>query len=159
MLLPPVEVTANFRTSHHFFQGVNWSFPCIVKGKKVLSFYQMLSPGSWVSQEVRSLLLHHSLNSVCFFVMCLVMVVRNQCKHFLSNSLLLLSHFSHIQGFATLWTVARQAPLSMGFSRQEYWSGLPCPPPGDLPDPGIEPRSHALQGNSFHLATWETLYM
>ena len=39
----------------------------------------------------------------------------------------------------TLWTVAHQAPLSMGFSRQEYWSGLPCPPPGDLPDPGTEP--------------------
>ena len=41
----------------------------------------------------------------------------------------------------TLWTAARQAPLSMGFSRQEPWSGLPCPPPGDLPDPGIEPTS------------------
>jgi len=39
--------------------------------------------------------------------------------------------------FGTLWTVAHQASLSMGFSRQEYWSGLPCPPPGDLPDPGI----------------------
>ena len=45
---------------------------------------------------------------------------------------------------ATLWTVAHQAPLSMGFSRQEYWSGLPFPSPGDLPDPGIEPRSPAL---------------
>ena len=44
---------------------------------------------------------------------------------------------------ATPWTVARQAPLSMGFSRQEYWSGLPCPPSGDLPDPGIEPASLA----------------
>ena len=44
------------------------------------------------------------------------------------------------------WTVARQAPLSMGFSRQEYWSGLPCPPPRDLPDPGIEPASPALAG-------------
>ena len=43
--------------------------------------------------------------------------------------------------FATLWTVARQGPLSMGFSRQEYWSGLPCPPPGDLPNAGIEPAS------------------
>ena len=43
--------------------------------------------------------------------------------------------------FAALRTVAHQAPLSMGFSRQEYWSGLPCPPPGDLPDPGIEPAS------------------
>ena len=41
----------------------------------------------------------------------------------------------------TLWTVAHQAPLSMGFSRQEYWSGLPSPPPGDLPNPGIEPVS------------------
>jgi len=43
--------------------------------------------------------------------------------------------------FATLWTVACQALLSMEFFRQEYWSGLPCPPPGDLPDPGIEPES------------------
>ena len=48
---------------------------------------------------------------------------------------------------ATPWTVARQAPLSMGFSRQEYWTGLPCPPPGDLPDPKI-PRSPALQADS-----------
>ena len=45
----------------------------------------------------------------------------------------------------TPWTVAHQAPLSMGFSKQEYWSGLPFPSPGDLPDPGIEPRSPALQ--------------
>ena len=42
---------------------------------------------------------------------------------------------------ATLWTVAHQTPLSMGFSRQEYWSGLPCPPPGDLPNLGIKPAS------------------
>ena len=48
----------------------------------------------------------------------------------------------------TLWTVAHQAPLSMGFSRQEYWSGLPCPPPGDLPIPGIEPGFPALQEDS-----------
>ena len=48
----------------------------------------------------------------------------------------------------TLWTVAHQAPLSMGFSRQGYWSGLPFPSPGDLPDPGIEPRSPALQAFS-----------
>ena len=46
------------------------------------------------------------------------------------------------------WTVAHQAPLSMGFSRQEYWSGLPFPSPGDLPDPGIEPRSPTLQADS-----------
>ena len=52
---------------------------------------------------------------------------------------------SRVQLFGTPWAAARQAPLSMGFSRQEYWSGLPCPPPGDLPNPGIEPRSPALQ--------------
>ena len=52
---------------------------------------------------------------------------------------------SHVQLFATPWTVAYQAPLSMGFSRQEYWSGLSSPSPGDLPNPGIEPKSPALQ--------------
>ena len=56
-----------------------------------------------------------------------------------------LSCFSCIQLFAPPWTVAHQALLSMGFSRQEYWSGLPFPSPGGLPDPGIEPGSSALQ--------------
>ena len=50
--------------------------------------------------------------------------------------------------FATPWTAAHQAPLSMGFSRQEYWSGLPFPSPGDLPVPGIEPGSPTLQASS-----------
>ena len=50
----------------------------------------------------------------------------------------MLSHLSHVQLFVTPWTVACQAPLSMGFSRQEYWSGLPCPPPGDLSESGIK---------------------
>ena len=49
--------------------------------------------------------------------------------------------FSHVWLFVMLWSVAHQAPLSMGFCRQEYWSGLPCSPPGDLPDPGVEPMS------------------
>ena len=53
-----------------------------------------------------------------------------------------------VQLFATLWTVAHQAPLSIGFSRQEYWSGLPVPSPGDLPDPGTEPRSLSLHADS-----------
>ena len=52
-----------------------------------------------------------------------------------------LSSFSHVGFLATLWTVAHQAPLPVEFSRQEYWSGLPFPSPGDLPDPGIEPSS------------------
>ena len=55
---------------------------------------------------------------------------------------------SHVQLFATQWTIACQAPLSMGFSRQEYPSGLPCPPPGDLLDPGIGLASPALQVDS-----------
>ena len=52
---------------------------------------------------------------------------------------------SHIRLFVTPWTVAHQAPQSMEFPRQEYWGGLPFPSPGDLPDPGIEPRSPSLQ--------------
>ena len=53
-----------------------------------------------------------------------------------------------VQLFATPWTVAYQAPPSMGFSKQEYWSGLAFPSPGDLPDPGIEPRSAAFQADA-----------
>ena len=57
----------------------------------------------------------------------------------------LLNCLSHVPLCVTLWTVAPQAPLSMGFSRHEYLSGLPCPPPGDLPSPRIEPGSPVLQ--------------
>ena len=62
--------------------------------------------------------------------------------------LCVLSPFSRVQLFATLWTVILHAPQSMGLLRQEYWSGLPCPPPGDLPYPGIEPGSPASQADS-----------
>ena len=55
---------------------------------------------------------------------------------------------SRVRLFATPWTVAYQAPPSMGFSRQEYWSGLPFPSPGDLPDPGMEPGSPELQADA-----------
>ena len=64
------------------------------------------------------------------------------------TSVCVLSRFSHVRLFVTPWTVARQAPLSMGFSRQEYWSGLPLPSPGDLSNPGIEPRSPAWQADA-----------
>ena len=63
---------------------------------------------------------------------------------------------SRVQLCVTPRTIAHQAPLPMGFSRQEYWSGLPCPPPGDLPDPGITPvslRSPALAGGFFTNST------
>ena len=59
-----------------------------------------------------------------------------------------MKSLSHIQLFATPWTVAYQAPPSMGFSRQECWSGVPFPSPGDLPDPGIEPGSPALRADA-----------
>ena len=78
---------------------------------------------------------------------------RHTCMHAKSLSLVRLS--------ATSWTVACQAPLFMRFSRQEYWSELPCPPPGHLPDPGIEPTSltfPALAGGFFTTSTtWEAL--
>ena len=59
--------------------------------------------------------------------------------------------------FAIPWTVAHQAPLSLGFSIQEYWSGLPFPPPGDLPDPGIETGSHASPALAGRFLITETL--
>ena len=59
-----------------------------------------------------------------------------------------MKSLSRVRLFATPWTVAYQAPLSMGFSRQEYWSGLPFPSPGDLPDPGIEPTSPTLRADA-----------
>ena len=69
------------------------------------------------------------------------------------------SHFSHVRLFATMWTIAQHAPLSWDFSRQEYWSGLPSSPPGDLPNPGIEPtflKSPASAVRFFTAsATWE----
>ena len=55
---------------------------------------------------------------------------------------------SCVRLFATPWTVAYQAPPTMGFSRQEYWNGLPFPSPGDLPNPGIKPRSPALEADT-----------
>ena len=71
----------------------------------------------------------------------------------------LLSRFSCVLFFVTLWTIAHRAPLSMGFSRQEYWSGLSCPSPEDLPNPGTEPvslTSHVPAGGFFTTsASWD----
>ena len=71
--------------------------------------------------------------------------MRSQLKVLLShNGVVVVQLLSRVLLFANPWTVAHQAPPFMGFSRQEYWSGLLFPPPGDLPDPGIEPGSPAL---------------
>ena len=79
------------------------------------------------------------------------------------HSVYVLCCVRHVQLFATLCDVADQAPLSTGFSRQEYWGRLPCPSLGDLPDPGIEPMSlisPALTGGFFRTSTtWESLKM
>ena len=73
----------------------------------------------------------------------------------------MLSHFSRVQRCVTLWTAACQTPLSMGFSRQEYWGGLPCPPPpGDLPNLGIESTSLTLAGGFFTTSdAWKAHYI
>ena len=80
---------------------------------------------------------HVCLLSVYFLFLRLTFFVGSEVKS-----------LSHVLLFATPWTIAHQIPLSMGFSRQEYWSGLSFPSPGDLPNPGIEPQSSALQTHS-----------
>ena len=83
-----------------------------------------------------------------FFCACFLYIICVLCCA-------VLSHFSCIRLFETPWTIALQVPLSMGFPGQEYWSGLPCPPPGDLPNPGIKPSSPvspALQADSLLLS-------
>ena len=74
------------------------------------------------------------------------------CKHFEMVKFIVFQLLSHVQLFATPWTVAHQAPLSTRFSRQEYWGGLPFPSPGDLPDPRIRPKSPALHVGSLSLS-------
>ena len=99
-----------------------------LRENKCMLLYQLVTDFAW--DKTRNIYLG--------YIMCWVCAV--------------LSHLSHIWLFATLRTVAGQAPLSMGFSRQEYWSGLPCPPPGDLPDPGFKHASltpPALAGRFF----------
>ena len=91
-------------------------------------------------------------NVNCVTIMKNSMEISPKIKNRITMCACVLNCFSHVQLFATLCTVACQAPLSMGFSRQEYWSGLSCPPPGDRPNPGMEPVSlmfPALAGRFF----------
>ena len=93
-------------------------------------------------------------NTMTFVFLSSLLMIHNGITLFslICTYLSQLSQFkslSRVQLFATPWTIAYQAPPSMGFSRQECWSGLPFPSPGDLPDPGIKPRSPALQADAF----------
>ena len=91
---------------------------------------------------------------LCYSV-ALFLHICSESNQFCSNKhAYVLSHFSHVWLFVILWIITQEAPLSMRFSRQEYWSGLQYPPPGDLPDLGIEPASllaSALAGRFFTL--------
>ena len=114
--------------------------------------------------------------SYAIFLSDLLSITISRFIHVVANSIIsfflwlnkalhacVLIHFSRVQLFMTLQTVARQAPLSMGFSRQEYWSGLLCPPPEDLPNPELEPislTSPALAGRVLTTSTtWEVQIM
>ena len=87
--------------------------------------------------------------SACCRMLCTADCVKHH--HFLISAkhVVIVQLLSRAQLFATPWSIAHQAPLSMGFPGQEYWSGLPFPSPGDLPDPGIKPMSSALAGGFF----------
>ena len=88
----------------------------------------------------------HTHNQICTLPLFLQTIVRRSYSQVFIKGVCYL--LSHVQLFITSWTVAHQAPPCMGFSRQEYWSGLPYPSTGALPDPGIEPRSPALQADA-----------
>ena len=126
---------------------------------------ESLSPNHWTAREVPEVFwvflkvfFSIEVQLTCFFkyTTTLFQLYINICIYM---RVCKLSRFSCVRLIVTLWTVAHQAPLSMGFSRQEYLSGLPCPPPGDLPHPGIEPTSltsPALAGGFFTTSTtWE----
>ena len=132
------------------------------KRRNILNLWDLISNpvNSWVPTEelsrqasyTRQSTTHVPVNKsgiyqifVCFFFCSSYIVFFN--NHSFVN-FVKVKPLNHVQLFATPWTVACQAPPSMEFSRQEYWSGLPFPSPGDLPNPGIEPRSPVLQTDS-----------
>ena len=118
--------TPEFKASillHSAFFIVQLSHPYMTTGKTVA-----LTRQTFVG-KVMSLLYYLGLFRILFYLTCK------------------FRRFSCVQLFVTQWTVARQAPLSVGFSRQEYWSGLTLPSPGDLPHPEMEPESPALQAD------------
>ena len=109
----------------------------IICHSRLISYISYLSPGVTVSPKSLDGAVRcgegYSAAAACVHCCC-----SSCCTHFLACR---LSRLSNVRLLENRRTKVRQAPLSMGFSRQEYWSELPCPPPGDLPDPGIKPTS------------------
>ena len=153
LLLPPIppsiRVFSNESTLHMRWPRY-WSFSfSIIPSKEIpgLTSFRM----DWldflaVQGTLKSLLQHHSSQ--------LRVVNRTEDS---VQSLLCAQPLGRVWLFVTSWTLARQAPLSLGFSWQEYWSGLPFPFPGDLPNPGIEPGAPACRKVLYHWATWEVI--
>ena len=123
----------------------------IIKKKQTQRFreqtggYQLGKDGQYVHSELRGTKFRYKINYSDIYNMVNKANVLYLCGGGLKVKVKLLSR---VQLFATPWTIAHQAPPSMGFSRQECWSGLPFPSPGDLPHPGIEPRSPTLQADT-----------
>ena len=111
------------------------------------------------AEAARSALIMRLVTRITPVRLASIIIYQQSLSSLLPAFVCLLCCFSPFWLFATLWTVTRQAPLSLGFSRQEYWSGFPCPPPGDLPVPGIKDTSltaPALAGGFFTTSTtWE----
>ena len=131
------------RSSEALFK---WQHPC--PGESLLWALQVFFPhsisshfsGSWFLLETLPEMPYNSKYMLTYFSSTFNFVMLPlSMTIYMHVVVLVLSHFSCVRLFATLWTVASQPPLSMGFSRQEYWSGLPCPPSGHLTDPGVEP--------------------
>ena len=128
--------------AHDFWRACECKFPCesmqtrhYCAGANICKI--ILRSGQWAPRK-------------------LVLKIKDMASH---DIVCMLIHFSSVWLCATLWTLAYWVPLSMGFFRQEYWRGWPCPPPGNLPDPGITPRSlrsPALTGGFFTTSnTWK----
>ena len=124
----------------------------------MLTLYYGIACVSWKSLPV---ILFNTMASTCLSYRLFSLSMSHKPVLTMRSRTLLLSHFSRVWLFETLWTVACQAPLYMGILQAEYWSGLPCPPPGDLPNLEMEPTSlmsPELAGMYFTTsATWEAL--
>ena len=134
ILLCLLEITTEYSTSRQCSEQTYYLFIIRLKTKTLKPLIQSL--------------FYNKLTMFCNLLNAVLKVQRKKKLWLQRYRMLVMVQFiSHAQ-FANPWTVACQASLSMGFSRQEYWSGLPFPSPGDLPDPGNKPRSPALQTDS-----------